>query len=286
MPLKTMSALGVNHEYENFIVPRNVEAVPFQHWTAHLRSFWGWYADPPDYAASPNDLPKLIVQISNGLAASGNAEFAKQVLACTDDASLNRAIISQYTADTTLYEQINGLLRTAHDGGALHSSPFAPWILQLNAALRQKRAIEGPVFRGALISEAHLATYTPDLLFEWASFISATPDLDVATEFDGNVLFEIKPSGSHALYGKRNPYDVSEDSVFPDEFEVIFPIACTYRVLSVGSAKGRSHVKTGDGGFLLNSGDALNHPGWKLAFYICDATLLRSAGRIRGRGSF
>lgn len=88
------------------------------------------------------------------------------------------------------------------------------------------------------MNDCDIAAYKPGLLFEWASFVSASTDRNVADAFDGNVLFEIVPSGVLSMYGKRNPYDIAAFSTFPDEREVVFPIACTYRVLNIEKTAG------------------------------------------------
>ena len=232
-PLMTMDALGQHHEYESFVLPENVDDVPFLHWTAHLRSFWGWYAGDPDYSASVNDLPKLREVIAAGLGEAGFCDFGAEILNTTTDADLNRVMIGQYTSDAGLYEVVNQQLRHAHIKEALHGFSLAPWILQFNAGIRQQPSPEGCFFRGVQMSEEEIAAYTPALLFEWASFVSASTDREVATAFNGNVLFEITPGGSHSLYGKRNPYDIAAFSLYSEECEVIFPMACTYRVVDV-----------------------------------------------------
>lgn len=62
-------------------------------------------------------------------------------------------------------------------------------------------------------------------------------------EYRPNVLFEISPWGSHSLWGKRNAYDIAAYSIFPDEREVLFPVACTFRVKSIERAGRSTHIR-------------------------------------------
>lgn len=232
-PLKTLTPLGRYHEYEEFVLGPDIGAVAFAHWTAHLRSFWGWYSVEPDYEAGDGEIPDLRKAIAQGLRVAGFGGFAAELERCGSNESINRALLAQYTSDAGLYEAVNRELRRAHDDAQLADHPLTPWVLQLNAALRQRPTHEGPSYRGAEMSLEDIAMYSEGLLFEWATFVSASTDRDVAKAYDANVLFEIVPSGALTMYGKRSPYRIADFSAYPDEQEVVFPIACTYRVLAV-----------------------------------------------------
>ena len=54
----------VNHEYEDFILMDKVENVPFTHWTAHLRYFWGWYSEEPNFACAESDFPSSLSDLA------------------------------------------------------------------------------------------------------------------------------------------------------------------------------------------------------------------------------
>ena len=232
-PAPTLAIEEVNHEYEDFILEDTPEAVKFPHWTAHLRSFWGWYGEEPDYRCTEEDLPQLKQVISDGLRAIGYLDFAKNIEAAENDAAINAEIIFQYTSETGLYGDVNRLLRTSHRGDILRGNPLAAWILQLNSAIRQKPEFEGISYRGSNMQSSEIIQYQPGLMFVWSAFISASQNRDIAIDHRGNVLFDIKPGGSYSMYGKRNPFNISEHSNFPGEQEVVFPIACTYRVINI-----------------------------------------------------
>lgn len=69
-------------------------------------------------------------------------------------------------------------------------------------------------------------------LFIWAPFVSASKSEDQC--IGGNALFEITTTTHFfGLNDKAYPRDISSKSVYPDEQEVLFPIACAYRVESV-----------------------------------------------------
>ena len=101
---------------------------------------------------------------------------------------------------------------------------------------------EGIAWRGVRMTEDDIEQYELGRMFEWASFVSATRERGVAEAHRPNVLFEISPWGSHSLYGKRNAYDIAAYSIFPDEREVLFPVACTFRVKSIERWDRRAHI--------------------------------------------
>lgn len=241
-PLHTLDFEYVNPEYEGFILEPTVDEVPFSHWTDHLRSFWGWYAQEPDYSISDNDLPKLKRMISDGLKRAGFVRFSEEIDGCGTGNEVCNSVIRQYTEETPLYSTVNSLLRGAHAGQVIREHPLSPWMLQLNTALRQRPTIDQTVFRGANMPKADIDEYNIGRMFHWASFVSVSRDRDKAIFRDTNVVFEIEPWGAVSMYGKRNSYDIAALSEFPDEEEGIFPFACTFRVHKMEEAQGMTTI--------------------------------------------
>lgn len=232
-PVSTVSRGEINHEYEDFILEESVGDVSFPHWTAHLREFWGWYEEEPEYCAAEADVPLIRETISDGLWAAGYRDFARDIAAAESDAAINSTLFAQYTTQSNLYGEVNTLLRTAHSGASLRGHSLVPWILQFNCALRLQPIFDGVAYRGADMTNADVDQYQPGLMFEWAGFISASKERETALDFRGSALFDITPWGSYSMYGKRNSFDIARYSVLPGEQEVVFPIACTYRVTNV-----------------------------------------------------
>lgn len=241
--LATFATAPLDHEYEAYLFGSDVEAVPFPHWTAHLREFWGWYAEAPDYTTSAEHLPTVKAMIAEGLVQQRLEDLAEEVTQAKSGEELNCCLVRQYTREGRLYREINEVLRRGHVGEDLRQHGFTPWVLQFNSAIRQRPIFEGVSYRGARLTPADIDKYQPGLMFEWGGFISASKHRDVAVDIAGNVLFEITPWGSYSMYGKRNPIDIAELSIAPDEAEVIFPIACTFRVKGTRKEGHRSVIE-------------------------------------------
>jgi hypothetical protein len=208
----------------------------FYHWIEHLNSFERFLTEPvPNYSMKENfdAVKKLII---SGLSDAGFTYQAYQLAAACDEDELNNCIIKQYTEETPLYYQVNAELRNCH---LLQNEPItsdlekyhndlAPWILQLNTAIRKRPSFEGKCFRGTRIDEDVLKLYKEKELFVWAPFVSASKCKEQC--FGGNVLFEIFTESAMSLNDKRFPRDISGLSAFFEEQEVLLPIACAYRV--------------------------------------------------------
>jgi hypothetical protein len=173
---------------------------------------------------------------------AGYPDLAREISAVGSAIAINATIFNQYTRETSLYGEVNTILRQAHTGVSLKEHPLVPWILQFNSALRVRPLFDGTVYRGVDMAISDIDQYQPDLMFEWAAFISASKDRETALDYRGSVIFAITPGGSYSMYGKRNPFDIAEHSAFPDEQEVVFPIACTYRVTSTRKNGRRSLI--------------------------------------------
>ena len=76
---------------------------PFAHWSAHLRSFWGWYEEAPNFHPEPEDYPALRETVALGLGSAGYLDFAAKVRTCHSVEELNARLFLQYTADSRLY---------------------------------------------------------------------------------------------------------------------------------------------------------------------------------------
>jgi len=239
--LHTISQGGVDHEREGFVFGTAVENIPFSHWSAHQRSFWGWYSEEPNYHPEADEVSRLKELVANGLSAAGFHAYAEEISRADDSDKINQTIIRQYTA-SNLYNAVNSALRLAHGGVSLENHPLIPWMLQFNCAMRVQPKYDGVSYRGVRLKSAEIELYVPQLMFSWAPFISASKNIATALDTRGNVIFDITPGGSHSLYNKRNPFDISGLSELPDEQEVIFPLGCTYRVLAFRREGHRAHI--------------------------------------------
>jgi hypothetical protein len=226
--------------YEGFILEGATKRFPFSHWGAHLVSFWGRFSAEPVYHGELADFPLLLSAIADGLRSFGREHYAAAVLKMTTEAELNRLLIQQYTDDANFYAELNSLLRKAHDGTELGTHVLAPWILQFNSALRLQPRHLGPAYRGTTLTDFDIAQYRQSEFFIWCPFVSASKTPDEC--LGGNVLFELHPWGAVDEYEKRDPRDVSELSLFPDEQEVIFPMCCAYRPVSIQRLSHRTEI--------------------------------------------
>lgn len=95
-PDATFAQNQLGHEYEAFLLGPDVDAVRFPHWTAHLREFFGWYDEKPDYVTAEGDLHAVKDAISTGLAAFGYEALALEVEAAGSGDALNDLLIAQY----------------------------------------------------------------------------------------------------------------------------------------------------------------------------------------------
>ncbi len=199
----------------------------FEHWRAHMFSFWGRYLEP-NYHVEENRLAELCNIVAGGLKDAGYHHHAAEILAADNEEALHRCLIRQYTTEGPFYEVINQGLRTAHTNVVNIHTGLVPWILQFNSMLRLRPANHETAYRGTNLTDKEVADYRVDEFFVWASFVSASRSPDAC--LGGNVLFELTPWGAVTEYEKRDARDLSEYSVFPEEEEVVFPLCCSFRV--------------------------------------------------------
>ncbi len=174
--------------------------------------------------------------ISSSLKSSNFIEQANEVASCKDEAKLNDIIVRQYTEETDLYKVVNSKLRDCHlyqDYDTVINDEddkfLAPWILQLSSCIKILPHYKEKVYRGANLSEEDISLYNIGDMFIWAPFVSASKYRENC--FGGTVLFEINTSTHFfGMNDKAYPRDIANKSIFPDEEEVLFPIACAYRV--------------------------------------------------------
>lgn len=232
-------------ECENFILESAVESNSFRQWLAHLVHFRLQIMQEPDpYSVGdePGEFEKLKDLIADSLHNSGYTLQSDKVRISKNENELNASIISQYTDESGLYNEVNLLLRDGHQGRDIGKEPLVPWILQLNAAIRRQEEYTKASYRGARFTEEDLKMYRVGDMFIWAPFTSASKSKD--TCMDGNVLFEFKPVSSLSEYGKRAPRDISMHSYFQEEEEVLFPICCCFRITSIeANENGKTLIK-------------------------------------------
>ncbi|MBD2751997.1 ADP-ribosyltransferase domain-containing protein [Spirosoma validum] len=222
---------------EPLILHHCAQSNEYFHWIEHLNSFESFLSKKPPQYNLRADLQPLKKLISVGLEKIGYTEQAKKIGLCSTEIELNNKIIEQYTDETSLYYDVNKFLRDCHlyqdgnfntDDTESFDNALAPWILQLNVAIRQKPTFEQKVYRGTNLSQEDIEKYTESELFVWAPFVSASKSKEEC--FGGNVLFEIFTESAMSLNDKRYPRDISLFSKFKEEEEVLFPVACAYRV--------------------------------------------------------
>lgn len=239
VPLTSSRDMAIQ-AYEGFILEGAMARYPFAHWGAHLVSFWGRFSEEPLYHGRDDEFATLRTVVADGLRAIGRSGYADEILKAPSEAALNQALVRHYTDDEDFYAELNHLLRTAHDGAQLGDHVLAPWILQFNCALRLQPRHHGPAYRGVTLSDSDIAQYHDQEFFIWSPFVSASKTPDAC--LGGNVLFELHPWGAVDEYEKRDPRDVSGLSVFPDEQEVIFPMCCAYRPVSIRRLPHRTEI--------------------------------------------
>lgn len=217
----------------------------FYHWIEHLGSFEKYLTgNNPSYSMNTNfnEVKSLII---DGLTKSSFERQSQEIEKASNEEELNNTIIKQYTEDTNLYLEVNQNLRNCHlfqdetieeSDLSLYHFDLAPWILQLNTAIRHQPHYEKVAYRGTNLKKEQLKLYKEKEMFVWAPFVSASKSKEEC--FDGNVIFEIFTESTMSLNDKRFPRDISKLSSHPEEKEVIFPIACAYRVHYVKKENG------------------------------------------------
>lgn len=220
-------------ECENFILESALEVNSYRQWIAHLVHFkLQLMREPAPYSIGPNinDFISLKDLIQHSLESAGYSLQAFQIKTSTTELDLNNAIIEQYTSSESLYREANLLLRDGHSGRDIGMHSLTPWILQLNAAIRNRDEYMEISYRGAKFTREEIQLYNPGDMFIWAPFTSASKSKE--TCLAGNVLFEFHPTSPLSMYGKRAPRDISAVSMFSEEEEVLFPICSAFRVTS------------------------------------------------------
>ncbi|NGT95623.1 hypothetical protein G6Y98_07405 [Clostridium perfringens] len=236
IPLTYSDYIGMVFE-EPIILHSTAQRLNFQHWAEHIYSFFGTLSNEPPQYSCKERLDILIDKIVNGLKIEGFHTQSEEITNVKTQDELNKTIIKQYTEETNLYLRVNEILRGCHnyqnennseDDIKKYEEPLAAWILQLNSAIRREPYYEKKSYRGATLSDYEISMYKENEIFIWASFISASKSKEAC--LGGNVLFEIFTESAMSLNDKRFPRDISKLSEYPNEEEVLYPLACAYRV--------------------------------------------------------
>ncbi len=132
------------------------------------------------------------------------------------------------------------MLRKCHDNTIHGDINLVPWILQFNIAIRRQSEYGGECYRGATLDENDIKKYQKGKLFVWAPFISSSKSEE--TCLGGNVIFKIHPAGAYSMHDKRNGREIFQLSVFPDEEEIIFPMACACRVTEIEKSSFETYI--------------------------------------------
>lgn len=244
-PLTFSDYVGMVFE-EPIVLHSISKRLNFPHWIEHLYSFLAYASkELPSYSCEINRFDELKFEIIKGLNNHGFSQQANEILDVKSEHELNRVIIRQYTEETELYYKVNETLRKCHNYQTNHEvaegnveqyeSSLAAWILQLNSAIRKEPHYKEKSYRGTFLSNEDIAKYVEQEIFVWGSFISASKSK--AACLGGNVLFEIFTESAMSLNDKRFPRDISQLSDFPEEEEVLYPIACAYRVRYIKKEK-------------------------------------------------
>lgn len=233
---------GIYYE-EPLILHYTAQKLPFTHWSDHLNYFWYSVATEEPHNTCENDFDLLKKEVVLGLRNCGFLSQADEVEYCLNEVEINHTIIRQYTDETNLYKFVNSELRLCHyiqnepeptkKFIKTHSCKLSAWILQLNTAIRRETVYTDTAYRGAMLTLDEIKMYKDNVgeIIIWSPFVSASKK---KTEcLDGNVLFQIRTESFISAYDKRYPRSISHLSVFPYEDEVLYPIACAYRIKSI-----------------------------------------------------
>ena len=146
-PLTFSEYIGMVFE-EPIILHSTAQRLNFSHWAEHLNSFFGYVSNKPPKYNYEGKFNLLVDEISKGLRLAGFISQSERIIKAKTEEELNKVIIRQYTEETGLYHSVNELLRMCHifqletedNSGFLekYETPFAPWILQLNTAIRRE----------------------------------------------------------------------------------------------------------------------------------------------------
>jgi hypothetical protein len=236
-PLTNSDYIGMVFE-EPVILHSAAHRLKFMHWANHLNSYFGLYNDEEICFRANDRLNDLKYEIYRSLTTEGYIDQAVEILNSNNEDELNKIIIRQYTDESPLYYEVNEILRYCHnyqtgpeigEGNVKkYEAKLAPWILQLNSAIRTQPYYTKIAYRGCNLSPQEIEQYRINEIFVWSSFISASKS--IASCLGGNVLFEIFTESAMSINDKRYARDISHYSVYLDEEEVLFPLACAYRV--------------------------------------------------------
>lgn len=243
---------GMYYE-EPLILHYMAQKSPFSHWSDHLHYFgYSVSNEEPHNKCENAEFDLLKNEIIFGLRDSGFPLQADEIMHCCNETELNYVIINQYTDETNLHKVVNQELRTCHhiqkEPNPTNiflkekSSKLSAWILQLNTAIRHEAEYTDTAYRGATLTPSQINEYRDNIneIVIWAPFISASKNKSECME--GNVLFQIRTESSISEYNKRFPRSISHLSVFPYEDEVIYPIACAYRIIAIEDKRNKTVI--------------------------------------------
>lgn len=237
------------HSEEPVILHSCLEKHPYLHWVEHIESLPRHInGDSPTYQIREK-FNELKLLIRDTLLSSRFDRQASEIEMCQVEDELNDCIVRQYTEESNLYKLANQRLRECHLYQDIDSKIddtddkfLAPWILQLSSCIKKLSHYRETVYRGTTLTEDEIKLYKRGKLFIWAPFVSASKTMEQC--FGGNVLFEVDPRNHfNGLNDKAYPRDISSKSIFPDEEEVLFPIACAYRVERIGKTADKTIIE-------------------------------------------
>ena len=236
-PLLTFTQDIGYYDCENFILESAIAKYNgFPNWLAHLATIELAFSEHQDVYGMGDNFQRIKNIVISGLRKSRFDVQANRLENIHEEEGFNAELIRQYT-DNGLYHEVNRVLRHGHFGDDVGNHDLAPWILQLNAAIRRLPEVPGNVYRGTSMSGKDLHQYTKGQIFIWSSFASFSRSEEKC--FGGNVLFQMRGVSGLATRDKRAPRDIAPFSVLPDEQEVIMPICGAYRVNEVAEKNGR-----------------------------------------------
>ncbi|CAF1657153.1 unnamed protein product, partial [Adineta ricciae] len=147
--------------------------------------------------------------------------------------------IRWYTRETFLYRQLNKAFRMRDIDAIFHFRYFLfDFQKQLQEHYKENHSIQ-IVYRGQSISQLELIKLKNSVgkCISFNTYLSATLDKRVALMYVvglSSIFFEIDVSFTSKLKDKRfRPVYVEDQSQFPEELEVIFPICSTFFVDSI-----------------------------------------------------